>query len=396
MPKALEGVRVLDLTHVLAGPFCTMLLGHLGADVIKLEPKKGDRFRGVWLDPDIAALRPGYEFLLVNTNKRGITLNLKTEKGRELFRELVGLVDVVVENFGCGAMERLGFGYEQLRDINPRIIYATGKGFGVSGPYKDRAAAANVAMALGGWTGAAWERDDWHENLGRPEPGTKIIGPGDEACGVSLALGILGALFYRERTGVGQMIEVSMQEAIVGFLVSQLHEWFEGQPIGDPPMKCADGYYTLSGYFAQDHQWQRLCEIMERPELTSDPQYATATARYDNATELYEMLEEWVRTKTRKELWDLLEPLKNVNGPILSIGEVVEDPHMKARGAWEDMDDTLGGTWPIPKPWIRMSETPCSIEHPSPALGQHNDEVYGKLLGRSKQQIDELRAEGVI
>ena len=333
----------------------------------------------------------------VNTNKRGITLNLKTEKGREIFRELVGQVDVVVENFGCGAMERLGFGYEQLREINPRLILRERQGdLASAAPTKTAPPPRTWPWPSGAGPAPLGRVTNGGPALGLPEPGTKIIGPGDEACGSSLALGILGALFYRERTGVGQMIEVSMQEAIVGFLISQLHEWFEGQPVGDPPMKCADGYYTLSGYFAQDHQWQLLCEIMGRQELTTNPRYATAEARWDNVDEIYRMLEEWVKTKTRKELWELLEPLKNVNGPVLSIGEVVEDPHMQARGAWGEMDDTLGGTWPVPMPWIRMSETPCAIERPSPALGQHNHEVYGELLRRNERQIDELKAEGVI
>ena len=396
MAKALDGIRVLDLTHALNGPFCTMLLGYMGAEVIKLEYGTGDRFRKIWLDSTVASQRDSYEFQWVNINKKGITLNLRTEKGKEIFRELVRQSDVLVENFSAGTLDRLGFTYENLCEINPRLIYASGKGFGISGPYKNRHSAATVAMGMGGWTHAAWSGDQWWNEFGRPDPGTKVIGPGDEACGVSLAVGILGALFHREQTGKGQKIEVSMQEAIVGFLVSQVHEWFEKRPVANAPSQCADGYYTFTGVLIQDDQWKLFAKIMDREDLTDDTRFATSDARQAFADELHEITSAWMKTKTRQELWELLEPLENVNGPVLSIGEVVEDPHMRERGAWQEMEDTVGGTWPMLKPWIHMSETPCTIDRPAPVLGEYNEEIYSNILGYTKDQVAGLRSEGVI
>jgi len=249
---------------------------------------------------------------------------------------------------------------------------------------------------MGGYTHAAWSGDEWWNQGDRPDPGTKVIGPGDEACGVSLAVGILGALFHRERTGNGQKIEVSMQEAIMGFLVSQLHEWFEKRPVANAPAQCADGYYTFTGVLIGDEQWRTFSKIMEREDLTNDPRFATSDARQAFADELHEITSAWMKTKTRKELWELLEPLENVNGPVLSIGEVVDDPHMKERGAWQQMDDTLGGTWPMLRPWIHMSETPCAIDRPAPAIGESNEEIYGSILGYTRDQVNELRTQGVI
>jgi crotonobetainyl-CoA:carnitine CoA-transferase CaiB-like acyl-CoA transferase len=396
MPKALEGIRVLDLTQALNGPFCCMLLGHLGAEVIKVEHGAGDNFRKIWLTPEVAAQRDSYEFLWVNVNKKGITLNLRTEKGKEIFTELVKQSDVVVENFSAGTLERLGFSYDMLRSINPRIIYACGTGFGLSGPNVHRHAAANVAMAMGGWTAAAWRGDEWWHDQGDPEPGTKVRGPGDEACGVSLAVGILGALFFRERTGKGQMIEVSMQEAILGFSISQLHEFFEQQPIGARPEECADGYYSFTGVFAGDQQWKTFCTIMGREELIDDPRYSSASLRRDNAADIRDLVRAWMKTKTRQELWEALEPLEAVNGPVLNYAEVLEDPHMRARGAWVDVEHATAPTFPMLRPWILMSESPTSIEHPAPLLGEHNEDVYCGLLGYSKEQVAELKQQGVI
>ncbi len=396
MPKALEGIRVLDLTQALNGPFCCMLLGHMGAEVIKVEYGDGDRFRKIWMRPEVAAERDSYEFLWVNVNKRGITLNLKNETGKEIFTELVKQSDVVVENFSAGTMEKLGFGYDVLKTINPKVIYASGKGFGLSGPNMYRHAAANVAMATGGWTAAAWRTEESGDDLGLPEPGTKVKGPGDEACGISLATGILGALFFRERTGKGQMIEVSMQEAILGFSISQLHEFFEQQPIGAPPEVCMDGYYTFTGTFAADHQWKTFCKIMGREELVDDPRYSTVGKRQDNAVEIREMIQAWMKTKTRRELWEALEPLEAVNGPVMNYAEVLEDPHMRARGAWIEVKHPTAPTFPMLRPWILMSESPTTIESPAPLLGEYNEDVYGRLLGYSKERVAELKQQGVI
>src|SRR5579862_1892081 len=221
-PGVLAGIRVLDLSHMLNGPFCTMLLGHMGAEVIKLEHGEGDGFRYVWMPVD--ADHDAYEFLVVNSNKKGITLNLKSERGRELFLELVRRSDVIVENFSLGVMDRLGLSYDQLSDINPRLVYATSKGYGETGPFAHVRAYAPTIMARSGWLESAWRTSGVR--------GTKVLGIGDEAAGVSLALGIVAALYAREHTGVGQKIEVSMQEALMGFMVQSFHTHFEGVEVG--------------------------------------------------------------------------------------------------------------------------------------------------------------------
>ena len=187
-----------------------------------------------------------------------------------------------------------------------------------------------------------------------------------------------------------------MQEAILGFSISQLHEFFEQQPIGARPEECADGYYSFTGVFASDQQWKTFCTIMGREELIDDPRYSSASLRRDNAAEIRDLVRAWMKTKTRQQLWDALEPLEAVNGPVLNYAEVLEDPHMRARGAWVDIEHAAAPTFPMLRPWILMSESPTSIEHPAPLLGEHNVDVYCGLLGYSEDQVAELKQQGVI
>src|SRR5438874_4761753 len=208
MPGSLQDLRVIDFTHALNGPFCTMLLGHLGAEIIKVEPPSGDNFRRSWMPP--GSPQDGYEFMMVNTNKKSVVVNLKTEQGREIVRRLIAISDVLVENYQKGTMEEFGLDYETIRGINPRLIYACSRGYGETGPYAPYGSNAGVNNGMAGWTHAAWELNDaW---------GTKALGIGDEAGGVSMAVGILGALYSRTQTGEGQKIEVAMQEAVLGFM----------------------------------------------------------------------------------------------------------------------------------------------------------------------------------
>src|SRR5437660_329142 len=216
MPGALQDLRVIDFTHVLNGPFCTMLLGHLGAEIIKIEPPGGDSFRHLWMGKD--AERDGWEFLAVNANKKSVVLDLKKKAGVDVARQLIAHSDVLVENFGLGTMERLGLDYESVKPLNPRLIYACSRGYGETGPYAAYGNNAGTNNGMAGWTHTAWEYTG--------APGTKALGIGDEAAGVSMALGILAALHARERTGQGQRIEVSMQEAVLGFMTSSMHEHF--------------------------------------------------------------------------------------------------------------------------------------------------------------------------
>ncbi len=383
----LSGVRVLDLTHVLNGPFCTMLLAHMGADVIKVEHGRGDMYRHAWMPAGVD--RDGYEFSYVNSNKRAVTMNLKDPRGKELFRQLVARVDVVVENFSAGVMDRLGLGYEALKEINPGLIYACSRGYGEDGPRSGIRANAATILASSGWTHTAWE------NAG--SAGTKALGVGDEASGISMALGVVSALFARERAGVGQKVSVAMQEALLAMMVSTFHSHYEGVVVGRNPQQCADGYVAFHTPAFTDATWKTFAEAMGHPEAVTDPRFATAEARRRNFEELEgEVLPAWVREKTREEMWRVIEVTGVSGAPVVEFAEVVADAHLHARNAFVTVDGPDGRPMRMLAPWIRFSETPASLVSAGPSVGQHNAEVFEELLGLSADRVRELGAEGVL
>ena len=386
MPGALEAIRVIDFTHALNGPFCTMLLGHLGAEIIKIEPPSGDGFRRSWMPP--GAKLDAYEFLWINVNKKSIVLNLKTERGVELARQLVAKADVVVENYHAGQMEKFGLGYDDLKAINPRLIYSCSRGFGESGPYKDYGSTAHTNNSMTGWTHTGWKYSG--------APGTKAIGIGDEAAGVSMACGILAALHARERTGEGQRIVVSLQEALLGFMISEFHEHFVGIEIGNRPVPASDGYFTLRIPDLSDSGWLKLVKFMGREDLLDDARFASAPARKQNRAELYGLLKTWMRGKTRHELWEGLRPIDYFGAPVLSMSEVIEDPHIKERNAFMERHHPTAGPTKLLAPWIHMSKTPARIRDDAPALGQHTEEVLGGILGLSDAELTDLRTRGIV
>jgi crotonobetainyl-CoA:carnitine CoA-transferase CaiB-like acyl-CoA transferase len=386
MPGALDDIRVIDFTHALNGPFCTMLLGHLGAEIIKIEPAAGDGFRRSWMPPDSKV--DGYEFLWINANKKSVVLNLKAERGATLARELIARADVVVENYHTGTMEKFGLGYQALREINPRLIYACSRGFGETGPYRDYGSTAHTNNSMTGWTHTGWKYSG--------APGTKAIGIGDEAAGVSMVCGILAALHARERTGEGQRIVVSMQEALLGFMISEFHEHFIGIEIGNKPVAAADGYFTLRIPDLSDDGWVKLAKLMGREDLLQDARFSSLPLRKQHRSVLYELVKTWVRGKTRQELWDGLRAIDYFGAPVLSIGEVLEDPHIKERNAFIERNHPSAGPTKLLAPWIHMSRTPASIRNDAPALGQHTDEVLGGLLGLSAAEMNDLRAQRII
>jgi crotonobetainyl-CoA:carnitine CoA-transferase CaiB-like acyl-CoA transferase len=296
--------------------------------------------------------------------------------------------DVVADNFSLGVMERLGLGYEVLREINPRIIYATSKGYGESGPYAHVRANASTIMAVSGWQHAAQELAH--------KPGIRALGIGDEAAGVSLALGICAALYARERSGQGQKIEVAMQEALMGFMVSTFHTYFENRPVAQPPKPCADGHYAFHLPDLPDGLWRRFASAMGRPELAEDPRYISAKARRQNYKQLEELVSEWVKGKTRRELWEVLSALGLPSGPVLSVDELMSDPHLQERSAFIEIEHSQNGTTRLLAPWIRFSETRSAVTRAAPLVGQDNVEVYGELLGLSAEQVRSLAEEGVI
>jgi crotonobetainyl-CoA:carnitine CoA-transferase CaiB-like acyl-CoA transferase len=386
MPGALQDLRVIDFTHALNGPFCTMLLGHLGAEIIKIEPPSGDRFRRSWMPRD--AKKDAYEFLWINVNKKSVVLNLKSERGVELARRLIAGADVLVENFQQGTMERFGLDYDSLKDLNPRLIYSCSRGYGESGPYAAYGNTAQSNNSMTGWTHTSWGYSG--------APGKKALGIGDEAAGVSMALGILAALHARERTGEGQKIVVSMQEAVLGFMISSMHEYFSGIDVGNLPVPVADGFFTLRVPDISDEIWSKLAHLMEREDLVQDPRFVTAAARRQHQSELEELIKGWARGKTRQELWDGLRGLDYFGAPVLSIREVLEDPHIKSRQAFIQRDHPTAGPTTLLAPWIHLSKTPPSIREDAPAIGQHTNEVLEGVLGLSRGELGELRAQGVI
>jgi crotonobetainyl-CoA:carnitine CoA-transferase CaiB-like acyl-CoA transferase len=385
MPGALQDLRVIDFTHALAGPFCVMLLGHLGADIIKVEPPNGDEFRRIWMEP--GATKDAYESLAINVNKKSIVLNLKIQKGVELARKVIARADVLVENYQKGVMERFGLDYNSVKTLNPRLIYACSRGYGEWGPYANYGNTAASNNSIAGWTHSAWKNNG--------APGTKTLGIGDEAAGVSIALGILAALHSRERTGEGQKVEVSMQEAVLGFMTSSLHEHFTGNSVGNRPMKVADGYFTLRVPEMSDSVWAQVAPLIGGNNLLRDPRFATSESRRQHRGELEEIVRTWASGKTRQEIWDGLRELDYFGAPVLSIGEVMEDRHIKERRAFVERDHPTAGPTTLLAPWIHLSKTPTSIHHDAPTIGQHTDEVLGSL-GLTVTELADLRAQGVI
>ena len=239
-----------------------------------------------------------------------------------------------------------------------------------------------------GWTHTSWGYSG--------APGKKALGIGDEAAGVSMALGILAALHARERTGEGQKIVVSMQEAVLGFMISSMHEYFSGIDVGNLPVPVADGFFTLRVPDISDGIWSKLAHLMERDDLVQDPRFVTAAARRQHQSELEELIKGWARGKTRQELWDGLRGLDYFGAPVLSIREVLEDPHIKSRQAFIQRDHPTAGPTTLLAPWIHLSRTPASIRDDAPAIGQHTNEVLEGVLGLSRGELGELRAQGVI
>src|SRR3954469_21108382 len=331
MDKALSGVRVIDMTHNQAGPACTQILGFLGADVIKLEePKGGDIARVNMRDMKNS---DSLFFLILNANKRSLTLNLKTEAGKDLFRKVIAQSDVLVENFGPGALDRLGLGYEALAKINPRLIYATIKGFGTYGPYSGFKSFEPVAQAMGGAMSVT----------GFPENPPTYVYPaiGDSGTGMHMAIGILAALQQRHASGKGQHVEVSMQDAVVNLVRVSLRDH---QRFGYPPPRvgnqlghtvpgttypCAPGGpndYVL--IFAQPQMWPALVRVLGRPDLAEDPRFNTAESRWQNRTALNRIVGAWTRRRSKHDVMRLMGDAGVPCGACQDTGEVLADPHL--------------------------------------------------------------------
>ncbi|MFC8343599.1 formyl-CoA transferase [Streptomyces sp. NPDC057280] len=409
MTMALEGVRVLDMTHVQSGPSATQLLAWLGADVVKVEAPGGDVTRGQLRDlPDVDSLY----FTMLNCNKRSITLNAKTERGREILTELIRGSDVLVENFGPGAVDRMGFTWDRIKSINPRIVYASIKGFG-AGPYVDFKAYEVVAQAMGGSMATTGDAD------GPPmATGAQI---GDSGTGIHAVAGILAALLQRERTGRGQRVNVAMQHAVLNLCRVKLRDQqrlahgplaeYPNEDFGDEvprsgnasgggqpgwAVRCAPGGPNDYVYvIVQPVGWKPIAELIGRPELADDPEWATPQARLPKLAKMFQLIEEWTSTLPK---WQVLEELNGHNipcGPILSTREIIEDASLAANDMIVTVEHPERGAYTTVGNPLKLSDSPTRIT-PSPLLGQHNEDVYVRELGLTRDELPLLKSQGVI
>jgi len=393
MTKALTGIRVIDMTHNQAGPACAQILAWLGADVIKLEtPGKGD----------VARAQAGDElfFLMFNANKRSLTLNLKSDEGKALFRKLLAKSDVLLENFSPGALDRMGFGFDVLQDINPRLIYATIKGFGTYGPYSGFKSFEPIAQAMGGAMSVTGQPD------GPPTYHWPAIG--DSGTGMHMVIGILAALQQRHLTGKGQAVEVSMQESVVNILRVSLRDHQRrgspmprqgnqlGKMVPGTTFPCKPGGPNDYVYiYVQPQMWPPFIAATGMAHLGEDLRFKTADDRWDNREALDAEVANWTRERTKQEVMDVLGAAGVPCGACQDTGEVLEDPHLKARDMILDMEYPNYGAYKTVGCPIKMSDSPADITRP-PMLGEHSGEVLGELCDVSADDLERLKTDGVV
>ena len=392
MAYPLENIKVLDLTRVLAGPYATMILGDLGADIIKVEmPVIGDDARhfGPYMNNESAY------FMSLNRNKRSMTLNLKSQTGKALLEEMVKNVDVLVENFRPGTMEKLGLGYEDLRKINPKLIYAASSGYGHTGPYSKRAAYDAVVQAMGGLMSITGKEG------GEPtRVGTSV---GDITAGLFTTIGILAALNSRNETGKGQKVDVAMLDCQVAILENAISRYVVTGEVPAPggnkhpsivpfePFETVDGQIMVAA--GNDVLWANFCTAIDTVPLCEDERFATNPLRDKNYKELRPILGEAMKKKTTEEWQEILDKAGVPNGPINTVDKVVADPQVLAREMIMEIDHPVEGKLKVPGIPIKLSETPGDIRMTSPLLGQHTEEILKELLNYDDAKIDELKKE---
>lgn len=393
--KPLNGIKVLDLTRILSGPYCTMILGDMGADVIKLEPwPTGDDSRG---NPPFVKEESMY-YVSLNRNKRSIVLNLKEQTGKDIFKNLVKQVDVVIENFKPGTMTRLGLDFDVLKEINPRLIYCAVSGFGQTGPYRERAAYDSVIQAMGGIMSVTGQPGGIPTRVG-----TSI---GDIAAGLFAAIGILGALRARDFTGSGQLIDISMLDCLVAVVEGQLARYFGNgvipRPVGNRHATATpfDLFTTKDGHVIvavqKNTMWEKLCKVLEAEYLLEDPRFTTNATRCDNEAALKAILEPIFQQRSTEEWMSVLVEAGVACGPLNNIADIVKDPHILAREMIVEVEGHAKlGTVKYPGTPIKYSETKCSIERPAPILGQHSEEILREFT-YSEAEIAELINNGII
>jgi formyl-CoA transferase len=415
MEKALSGVKILDMTHVQSGPTCTQLLAWFGADVIKVErPGVGDATRGQLRDiPDVDSLY----FTMLNHNKRSVTLNTKADKGKEIFVKMIEHCDVMVENFAPGALDRMGFTWERIQEINPRMIYASVKGFG-PGAYEDCKVYENVAQCAGGSASTTGDRD------GLPMvTGAQI---GDSGTGLHLALGIVTALYHRTHSGRGQKVDCAMQDGVLNLArvklrdqqrldhgpLNEYSQAGEGIPFGEATpragndsgggqpgriLKCK-GWETdpnaYTYFITQAAVWKNICDVIGKPEWKDDPKFATPADRLPHLNDVFEGIEEWTMTQTKFEVMDKCNKLNIPQGPILSMKEIAEDPGLRKTGTVVEVDHPERGKYLSVGNPIKLSDSKSEVTR-SPLLGEHTDEILTEI-GLSSEEISSAKEDGAV
>ena len=414
--KALAGVKILDMTHVQSGPTCTQLLAWFGADVIKVErPGVGDATRGQLRDV------PGEDslyFTMLNSNKRSITLNPKNEEGAKIFTKLIEECDVMVENFAPGALDRMGFSWERIQEINPRMIYASVKGFG-PGAYEDCKVYENVAQCAGGSASTTGMLGD--------VPLVTGAQIGDSGTGLHLALGIVTALFHRTHSGKGQRVETAMQDSVLNLCrvklrdqqrldhgpLKEYSQHGEGIPFGEATPRAGNdsgggqpgrilkrkGWETdpnaYTYFITQAAVWEKVCTVIGKPEWIEEERFKSPEARLPHLNEIFSTIESWTMTKTKFEVMDICNPLDIPVGPILSMKEIAEEPSLRNTGTVVEVDHPGRGKYLTVGNPIKLSDSPADVKR-SPLLGEHTDEILKEYCNISEDDIKSLRDSGAI
>jgi crotonobetainyl-CoA:carnitine CoA-transferase CaiB-like acyl-CoA transferase len=393
--KPLAGIRVVDLTQIFQGPYCAFLMAMAGAEIIKVEPLTGDRTRRR-VESDV----PPFSFAMLNSNKKSITLDLRSERGKEILKALVKDADVLLENYAPGAMDRLGLGYDVLKEINPRLIYATGSGYGISGPGRDLLAMDHTIQADGGLMSITGERGGPPARAG----GTPV----DILGGIHMHAGVMQAIIGREKTGKGTLVETAMIEALYFVLTVEIDHYVrtgelsqrraDKSPSPRTPYGrylCRDGGYVVLLAVAEGH-WANLLTVIGREDLKDHPGYNSNAKRVPREREINDMIESWTKQHTRDEAVAALRVQRIPVSPVRDVIEVMNDPHMHQRGMLKYMHHPDFGDVVLPRSPLRLFAYEMPALQFYPDLGEHNREVLGEVLGMSEAEIDALEDAGVI